>query len=244
VNGSSIQQLLGSRVRDLRGGRGWTRRELAGRADLSERFLAQVEAGEGNPSIASVDAIARALDTSASALLAAPPRPSVVALVGLRGAGKSTIGRKLAKRLGVEFVELDRRVEEASGLSLAELFELHGEEDYRRVEREALESLLARGARVVLATGGGIVTRPETFDLLRRHATVLWLKATPEAHWSRVLAQGDHRPMANDPLAKARLRGLLAEREPLYGKADHVVVTSGKGVEATVRECVRVLGER
>src|SRR5688572_9597916 len=114
-----LREVLGARVRELRGGRGWSRRELAVRADLSERFLAQVETGLGNPSIASVEAIARALDTSASALLAEDAPPRAIALVGLRGAGKSTVGRALAKRLGLSFVELDRLVEEAAGLSLA-----------------------------------------------------------------------------------------------------------------------------
>jgi XRE family transcriptional regulator, aerobic/anaerobic benzoate catabolism transcriptional regulator len=231
-----LQRSLGLHVRKLRNERGWSRRELAGRTQLSERFLALVEAGEGNPSIASLEQIARALDVAAASLLAIPSRSSVIALLGLRGAGKSAVGRALAKRLRVDFVELDSRIEEAAGLSLREIFELHGEEHYRRMEREALEALLANDGRVVLATGGGIVAHRDTFELLRRSATTVWLKATPEEHWSRVLAQGDHRPMANDPLAMARLRALLAEREPLYRMSHHIADTSGRSVESIVKQ--------
>jgi XRE family aerobic/anaerobic benzoate catabolism transcriptional regulator len=174
--------------------------------------------------------IAAALGTSSSALLDEASPARVIALLGLRGAGKSAVGRALSRRTGLPFVELDARVEAAAGLSLAEIFELHGEDYYRRLEFEALEDLLRGGAALVVATGGGIVAHRETFDLLNRGATTVWLEATPQEHWDRVVAQGDHRPMENDPLAMAHLRELLEKRESLYRSAHHRVRTSGRSV--------------
>src|SRR5215468_7815722 len=171
---------LGRRVRETRGRRALSLRALAERASLSERFLTQVEAGRGNISVRRLDQLARALGTSASALLAdgdaASPAPTI-ALLGLRGAGKTTIGRRLARRLRVPFVELDGRIEEASGLPLAEIFRLHGEAYYRRLEQETLERLLADDGPRVLAAGGGLVASPEAYALLRRRAVTVWLRA-------------------------------------------------------------------
>lgn len=225
----------------MRGDRGWSRRALALRTELSERFLAQIETGEGNPSVTSLSRIAQALDTTLAVLLA-EPRSQVLALLGLRGAGKSTIGRALAARTGAEFVELDARVEEEAGLTLAEIFELHGEDYYRTREREALEKVLGSGKGTILAAGGGIVTHAENFALLRRGATTVWLRASPEDHWDRVVAQGDHRPMANDPLAKTHLRELLARREDLYRTADHTIDTSAADIDAIVERLAAVVG--
>src|SRR6185295_13081297 len=189
---------LGRRVRALRSRLGYTLHELAGRAGLSSRFLIQVEAGAANISVKKLAGLAKALGTTPAALLAEPgsePARPVIALLGLRGAGKTTIGRRLARRLRVPFVELDRRIEEAAGLGLTEIFALHGEEYYRRLEYLALEGILAEGRPMVLATGGGMVTRPEAMALLRHRATTIWLRALPEDHWNRVVQQGDRRPM-------------------------------------------------
>src|SRR5688572_22912746 len=170
---------LGRRVRGLRTGAGWTLRETAERAALSTRFLVQVESGEGNISVRKLAQLARALGTTPAALLSGAGGEAelpVVALLGLRGAGKSTIGRRLARRLRLPFVELDRRVEEAAGLALDEIFALHGEDYYRRLEREALDRVLGEGRPLVLATGGGLPASPETYALLRRQALTIWLK--------------------------------------------------------------------
>jgi XRE family transcriptional regulator, aerobic/anaerobic benzoate catabolism transcriptional regulator len=230
---------LGQRVRHLRGERGFTLKELAERAELSVRFLVQVEAGTGNISVGKLANLAQALDTTPADLLSGPgsePDLPVIALLGLRGAGKTTVGRRLARKLRVPFVELDRRVEEAAGLSLDEIFALHGEDYYRRLEREALERILAERRPLVLATGGGVVMSPETYALLRHRALTLWLRAHPEDHWNRVVQQGDRRPMADHPQAMAELRRLLAAREPLYSEAAHTIDTSGLTLDSVVRE--------
>jgi len=164
----------------------------------------------------------------------------VIALLGLRGAGKSTVGRRLARRLRVPFVELDRRVEEAAGMSLGELFALHGEAYYRRLEREALQRVLADRRPLVLATGGGLPASPETYALLREHALAVWLRAAPEDHWNRVVQQGDRRPMADHPEAMAELRRLLSSREPLYAQAAATVDTSRLGVDGAVEAVTRL----
>jgi XRE family transcriptional regulator, aerobic/anaerobic benzoate catabolism transcriptional regulator len=166
----------------------------------------------------------------------------VIALLGLRGAGKSTVGPRLARKLGTAFLELDAEIERAAGLSLAEIFELHGETYYRRLERETLMRLLAEPAGMVLATGGSIVNDRETYRLLRRRAVTVWLKAKPEDHWNRVLQQGDQRPMAKNPHAMSELRALLASREKLYSEAEHVVDTSRLDVEAVVGTLAHELG--
>jgi XRE family aerobic/anaerobic benzoate catabolism transcriptional regulator len=236
---------LGQRIRSLRTARGFTLKDLAGRADMSARFVVQLESGTANVSVRKLSALARALGTTPSELLRSPAsaaEPPVIALLGLRGAGKSTIGRRLARRLRVPFVELDRRVEEAGGLSLDEIFALHGQEYYRRLEREALERLLADERPAVVATGGGIVTSGDTYSLLRRRARTVWLRADAEDHWNRVVQQGDRRPMADNPEAMAELRRLLAERQPLYARAAHVVDTSRLGVDDAVAAIEGLLG--
>ena len=155
-----------------------------------------------------------------------------IALIGLRGAGKSTLGRILAKKIGWHFVELNKEIEAQNGLSVAEIIALYGQEGFRRLEQTALNRLLARKEQMVLATGGGIVSEPLSFDLVLSSFYTVWLKAEPEEHMARVRGQGDLRPMADDRSAMAELRNILTSREPLYARANAVVDTAGLSVDA------------
>ncbi|HUO00932.1 MAG TPA: helix-turn-helix transcriptional regulator [Bradyrhizobium sp.] len=154
-----------------------------------------------------------------------------IALIGLRGAGKSTLGKLLAKKIGWGFVELNREIEQQNGLSVAEIIALYGQEGFRRMEQAALGQLLARRELMVLATGGGIVSEPLTFELILSSFYTIWLKAEPEEHMARVRRQGDLRPMADDRSAMAELRNILVSREPLYARASAVVDTAGLTVD-------------
>jgi XRE family aerobic/anaerobic benzoate catabolism transcriptional regulator len=249
-----ILERLAGRVRARRQALALTLRELGERAGVSERFLVLLEGGRANVSVTKLSDIARALGTTASdllsdrpleaaappALAAAPPNKRVVALLGLRGAGKSTVGAAAARRLGLPFVELDERVAERAGVSLAQIFELHGLAYYRRLSREELERLFADGTPAIVATGGGVVADHATFDRLRSAALTIWLKAKPQDHWSRVVAQGDARPMANRSGAMNELRALLRARRALYERSEHVVDTSALGLDRSIDRVVRL----
>jgi len=229
-------EAVGTAVRAQRERRGWSRRELAQTSGVSERFLAQLETGDGNISLRRFAEVAHALGTTPAALLAPAEVPTgkPIALLGVRGAGKSTIGAALARKLGRRFVEVDQQIEDATGLALGDVFTLHGEAYYRRVEREVLTRLLSEQVPTVLATGGSIVNDPTNFALLKNRAHTIWLRARPEDHWNRVVAQGDQRPMAENPHAFAELRALLAAREQLYAQADVTIDTSGRRVADVV----------
>ena len=232
-------EAVGGAVRAQRERKAWSRRELAERSGVSERFLAQLEAGSGNISLRRFAEVAHALGTSPRGLLGEAdhaPAAKPIALLGVRGAGKSAIGAALAKKLGRRFVELDQEIEAAAGLSLGDVFALHGEAYYRRVEREVLARVLAEPDATVLATGGSIVNDPATYALLRSRARTIWLRASAEDHWNRVVAQGDRRPMAENPHAFEELRGLLAARTKLYARADETIDTSGRTVRQVVAE--------
>jgi XRE family transcriptional regulator, aerobic/anaerobic benzoate catabolism transcriptional regulator len=260
---------LGKRVREVRNRRGMTRKVIARDADVSERHLAQLEAGEGNVSIVLLRRIAKALNMSLVELFAPeaqepvekqlisrfleqlPPhrledvasrllrdfgpeekaRRRRIALIGLRGAGKSTLGAKLGQELNVPFVELDREIERDTGMPLAEIFSLYGQSGYRAIEKRTLEHVLQEYDRAVLSVGGGVVSEKETYDYLLSHCHTVWIKARPEEHMARVIQQGDFRAMAGNPEAMEDLRKILRAREPLYRKADLCVDTSGISVE-------------
>jgi XRE family aerobic/anaerobic benzoate catabolism transcriptional regulator len=154
-----------------------------------------------------------------------------IALIGMRGAGKSTLGSLLAKEMKNRFVELDSEIEKDTGMPLGEIFSLYGQSGFRAIERRTLEKVLKENARAVVSVGGGVVSEKETFDYLLSHCYTVWIKALPEEHMSRVMAQGDFRPMAANDQAMEDLRRILEAREPLYRKADLVLETSGTSVE-------------
>jgi XRE family transcriptional regulator, aerobic/anaerobic benzoate catabolism transcriptional regulator len=265
---------LGQRVRQSRERRGMARRVLARDANVSERYLAQLEAGAGNISIVLLRRVASALGLSLGEVLnegsrgadyqllqrlfarlpenrieetvfrllrelgaGESARRQRIALIGLRGAGKSTLGLLLASKLQIPFVEIDREIEQEAGIPLSEIFSLYGQGGYRRFERKCLERLIKMHERTVISAGGGIVSEVETYGLLRSHCYTVWLKATPEEHMARVAAQGDFRPMQASAEAMEDLRQILSAREPLYAKADATVETSG----LTPEECLRKL---
>jgi len=164
-----------------------------------------------------------------------------IALIGLRGGGKSTLGRLLAEHLDVPFIELDREIERRSGANLSEIFDMFGQETFRRAEREALDEVLRRHPHFVIATSGSIVTEPGTLELLLASCFTIWVRAEPEEHMKRVMAQGDMRPMANNARAMEDLVSILKSREPLYAKAEAVLATTGKTPEQNLAELLRVI---
>ena len=229
----ALLSALGARLREARKASGLSVSDLALQAGLSRRYVTEAEAGRANLSLLKLANLARALGLPLGELCDLPlaaGRWERIALVGLRGAGKSSVGRELARRLECPFVELDRRIEERSGLPLGELFDLSGSETYRRIEREVLEAVLAEGQRQVIAPGGSIVNAPSTYARLRDACRTVWLKASPESHLARVMNQGDQRPMQGRPRALDELRALLEQRQRLYGRCEFQVDTDGKSI--------------
>ena len=247
IDSQALLLELGGRIRARRKALGLTVSELARDAELSRRYVTEAEAGRANPTIEKLAHLAVALRLPLAQLCDLEAhvghRTERVALVGLRGAGKTTVGRRLALALEVPFVELDRRVEELAGMPLGELFDLEGVETFRRLEREALERVLSESGRLVLATSGSIVDAEETFARLRQACRTVWLAARPEEHLERVLAQGDRRPVEGHPRALEELRELLARREDRYRLCEHRVNTSDHDVDTVVRLVRGTLGQ-
>ena len=264
---------LGQRVRQIRAQRGMSRRLLAQSADVSERYLAQLETGKGNISILLLRQIAAAMGVRVDALVdiasdlpegyelirerlrmmsndelqkiyahvfddtsVKENRFKRIALLGLRGAGKSTIGKQVAKQLDLPFVELADVIESSAGMSLNEIFSLGGQSSYRKFEQQAIEKILLDVNEGILAIGGSVVADTTTYEKLLNTCTTVWLQASPEDHMQRVLAQGDNRPMAGNRRAMDELRRILIEREPLYQRADYIVDTHNKSVQQTCAE--------
>lgn len=290
---AALLRTVGARIRTLRARRGMTRRALSVFSGVSERYIAQFEAGEGNASLLVLRRIGAALgvpiaelvtdasppaepsasEPPASELLADlwrklsglgaprllafrrkldewldrapdPGRAGRIALIGLRGAGKSSLGRGLATLRRVPFVELDREVERRSSMDLRDIFEMHGQDVFRRLEREALEEQLATRPAMVLAAGGGIVAEAATFGLLLEGCFTVWIRAAPEDHMQRVLRQGDHRPMRDNADAMDDLRTILASREELYARADMVFDNRDRTLDESLAELSRQLDAR
>ena len=234
--------LLGDRVRAWRSEQGMTRKALAAASGVSERYLAQLEAGEGNISVLLLRKVARAMGVTVESLVREDaPREKPIALLGLRGAGKSTLGAKLGEALKVPFIELDREVEKEAGAELGEVFALYGQDAYRRFERRALERVLAQNERAVIATGGSLVTDAGTYRILRERCLCVWLKASPEEHMARVIAQGDMRPFKGRSAALDEIRQLLGDRDRLYSRADVTLDTSGKTPRASLSQLLSVV---
>jgi XRE family aerobic/anaerobic benzoate catabolism transcriptional regulator len=277
---AALLAMVGDRVRNARARKGISRKRLSEISGVSQRYLAQLEAGEGNISIVLLRRVASALDHRIEWLVGAddpwnsdvmavlglyrsataeqrqkvlevldPEHPALrrgrrVAFIGLRGAGKSTLGRLAADRLGVPFLELNAEIEQASGMPVNEVMALYGQEGYRRLERQSLERIVATSDALVLAVAGGIVSEPETFTYLLRHYHTVWLKAQPEEHMARVRAQGDTRPMAGNPAAMEELRTILTSRETLYAQASLHVDTSNRSLDESLDDALAAIRGR
>jgi XRE family transcriptional regulator, aerobic/anaerobic benzoate catabolism transcriptional regulator len=227
---------IGERARAARDAAGLTRNALAANSGISLRYLALLEAGEGNLSILMVRRLCAALGLAIEGLLAPLDRSrrAHIALVGLRGAGKSTLGRRLAQQLALPFIELDKEVERALGSSLANVFSLYGESTFRQAEFKALQSVLERLPKAVIATGGSIVEEANTYAYLREHCFTVWLSATPADHMQRVVDQGDMRPIKGRENAMQELENILKVREKSYRLADSRIDTSAHTIDETL----------
>lgn len=268
---------LSERVRAVRARRGMTRKDLSRHSSISERYLAQLENGGANVSIALLWRIAGAMGVGLHELLPDSPAASVrfppladllsrlssadeeaaykllspryavhrepytgIALIGLRGAGKSTLGARLAEIFGVPFVRVGEVIEQLGGMELGELFSLGGQTTYRRLERQAVQHVLGHYPRAVLETGGSLVSEHDTFSALRSAFYTVWVQTSPQEHMNRVVSQGDLRPMEGSEAAMDDLRRILAEREPYYRTANYTISTSGRTVEDCVAELAAV----
>ena len=271
---------IGQMVRRGRAKRGITRRRLAEDSGLSERYLAQIEGGEGNPSVIVLKAIAEAIEvpvidliprgagrpqafSDILDLLARAPATELpgiaaairerlgaasradrgrrISLVGLRGAGKSTLGRALADHLGFPFIELNRVIEQDYGASVPLLIEMSGLNTFRRYERTCLERVIGEADAAVIATAGGIVASADTYTMLLRRTHAIWLKAKPDEHMSRVMRQGDFRPMAQNREAMSDLIAILEARRDDYARAGAVLDTSGETMERSLARLIRLV---
>jgi XRE family aerobic/anaerobic benzoate catabolism transcriptional regulator len=267
---------LADKIREARAQRGMTRNALAADSGVSLRFLAQLEGGQGNPSILVLRRIASAMGFPPDDLLSDDPPPGIdrillmqqlkrlsdedianarrllsqqwgldgvaeakrpyVTLIGLRGAGKTTLGRRLATHRGVPFFELDREVEREYGATIGEILQLHGQPGYRRFERESLQAVLSKHPAAVIETGGGLAADPETLPLLLDRTVAIWVRASPDEHMQRVIDQGDLRPMARSREAMRELKDILKAREPFYRQAHFHLMTSGRTAEQSFQD--------
>jgi XRE family transcriptional regulator, aerobic/anaerobic benzoate catabolism transcriptional regulator len=277
IEAARLLGVLGDRVRTMRALRGMTRKVLARDSGVSERYLAQLEQGQGNISVVLLSRVAAALRTDPSDLLQTRERRTTeevliadllrdlspdnhkaflqilsehllvpvesrrrIALVGLRGAGKTSQGELLAQHLDIPFVRLGSEVEQLAGMSTAEIFSLSGETGYRRLEKKALMQTLRQYDRCVVETGGSIVTDPELLNTLLTTCFVVWLHASPDEYMRRLIAQGDVRPMEHQSDAMSDLRRILAERDELYSRAHASIDTNSRSIEDCVSELIRI----
>ncbi len=274
----ALMSRVADRVRRAREAKGIPRRVLSEQSGVSPRYLAQIEAGEGNISIALLHRVAVALDHRIEWLLSeddplqnealrfaalyraapAPLRAEVLArltaqgnmrahricLVGLRGAGKSTLGQKAGAALGLPFVELNRQIADLAGMPVTEVMALYGQEGYRKLEAEAVHRVVTTHDALILAVAGGIVAEPDTYATLLSRFHTIWLRATPDDHMARVRAQGDTRPMAGNPEAMAQLKSILSSRETLYARAGAMLDTSGHSEQQSLTDLLALIHAR
>jgi len=277
---SDLITRVGERVRKARERKGIPRRVLSEMSGVSPRYLAQLEAGEGNISIGLLQRVAIALDhridwltgeedpwasdalrvaelfrsansdVQQAVLRTLSPEPVEtrrahrICLIGLRGAGKSTLGTLAGQALDLPFVELNREIEEQSGMPVDEVMALYGQEGYRKLEAQAIGRVIATHDGMIMAVAGGIVAEPDTYNLLLDHFHTIWLRTTPDEHMMRVRDQGDERPMADNPEAMDQLRSILTSREALYAKALAQLETSARTVDTSLAQLLALIRDR
>jgi len=275
---ASLMTRVGERVRKVRESRNISRRILSESSGVSARYLAQLEAGEGNISIALLQRVALALDIRIDWLVGEEDpwtsdamrvadlfaradrdvqekvlttlfpeansdlRARRICLIGLRGAGKSTLGQRAGEHLGVPFLELNNEIEDHAGMAVEEVMALYGQEGYRKLEAQAVQRIIESHDTVILAVAGGIVAEPVTFSQVLNSFHTIWVKATPEDHMSRVRAQGDMRPMAGNPEAMDQLKSILASREALYQRAAAELDTTGQTIAQSLDDLLGLIG--
>ena len=273
-----LLQRVGRIVRATRAARGMPRRVLSEASGVSPRYLAQLESGQGNISLALMQRVAHALGLRVADLVSdpqgeeerrltalyrradratreavmhrlevaaeVPDRAQRICLIGLRGAGKSTLGRRAGEALDVPFVELNKDIEAQGGMPVSEIMALYGGEGYRQLEAEAVRRVAARNDRLILAVAGGIVSEPDTYTTLLTRYHTIWVKAAPEEHMARVRAQGDMRPMEGQPQAMEQLRTLLETRTAEYARADAQLDTSGKTEDQSLKAMLKLIRDR
>ncbi len=275
---AELMALVGARVRLLRSRHGLTRRDLSAAANVSERYLGQLEKGQANITVGLLYRIATTFKEPVSAVLPLENAPGKItaplfdlltgmteneqaeayrlllrdlkrasasaakgiALIGLRGAGKTTLGQKLADHHKLPFVRISDVIQGLAGMAIGELLEMTGQNAYRRLEHEALESIVSGHGRVIVEAGGGLVHEPRSYNILLKHFHTVWVQTSPEEHMQRVADQGDMRPMAGNSRAMDDLREILREREPLYRQADQTLDTSGRTVDQSFGDLERI----
>ena len=264
-DGTEIMERLATRVRAARAALGLSRRALSERSGVSPRYLAQIEAGEGNISVILLDRVAAALDVRIEALVSATDpvdaeaarvmqlyqaaqnpailRAQRVCLVGLRGAGKSTLGAQAAEKLKIPFIELNDLIEAQSGMPTSEVMALYGQDGYRAIEAQALDEIVASHNKLILAVSGGIVGAPATYAQVLERFHTIWIRTSPAEHMARVRAQGDLRPMEGNPAAMDQLKALLEARAPEYERAFAQVDTTTRPVQSSVNDLLAIIAK-
>jgi len=274
---NKLMEQVGLRVRRARTAKSLSRRELSEIANVSPRYIAQMEAGQGNISIVLLSRVAIALEIGIEWLLwpedpwftpvkdvvdryraadrqtreriqrilaeqdAPDAKASRICLIGLRGAGKSTLGKLAAETLGIPFIELNQVIQDIGGMPISEIMALYGLDGYRQFEADALNQIKDTHASVIVAAAGGVVGETASFDVILTHFNSIWLKATPREQMERVLAQGDTRPMAGQPQAMAQLEKILASRESAYAKSDYVLDTSKRSLDTSQQDLLKII---
>ena len=238
---AELTSRIGGHVRMLRRGRGMSRRVLSDVSGVSERYLAQLETGNGNVTVGILHRLSLVFDCAVESLVAGGAgrggaKAHRLALLGVRGGGKTTLGNAISTALAVPFIEISSQIEAISGMAVGEVISLYGQDGFRRYEEEAVASIIEDHDRVVIAVGGGIVEAAANYDLLLRHFHTIWVKASPADHIGRVRAQGDERPMAGFAAAEEHLSNMLEQRAAEFSRADLVINTGGVGPDRSVAE--------